>query len=89
MIIDSTMQKPSLVEIKAYIASKRLNVNPDAFFDYYEANGWHIGPNKMYDWRACCRQWSRNATGNYNIKGREYSASSLNNCITDIFNIEI
>ena len=27
------------------------------FYDYYTANGWMVGRNKMKDWRAAARNW--------------------------------
>ena len=30
------------------------------FFDYYEANGWMVGRNKMKDWKSAVRYWERN-----------------------------
>ena len=32
---------PSPGEVKAYIAEKKLSVNADDFFAYYEAGNWH------------------------------------------------
>jgi uncharacterized protein YdaU (DUF1376 family) len=37
----------------------------DAWFDFYSANGWRVGKNKMKDWKATIRTWIRN---DYNFK---------------------
>ena len=37
-------------------------VDPERFFDFYEANGWKVGKNKMKDWRAAFRNWERTET---------------------------
>ena len=37
----------------------------EAFRDYYEANGWKVGKNRMKDWKAAARNWIRRS-GQYN-----------------------
>ena len=49
---------PSVEEVKAYIDEKGYSINPDSFVDYYTSNGWHVGRNKMKDWKACVRSWN-------------------------------
>ena len=51
--------KPSIQEIKDLIHENSLSVDPDTFYDYYEANGWMAGKNHMKDWKATVRNWSR------------------------------
>jgi hypothetical protein len=31
------------------------------FFNYYQANGWMVGKNKMKNWRAAANNWILNA----------------------------
>ena len=50
---------PTLAEIKAYIAEKGFCVDAERFLDYYTANGWMVGKNKMKDWKAAVRNWER------------------------------
>ena len=50
---------PSLDEISQYVKAENLNVEPTHFMDYYNSNGWLVGKNKMKDWKAACRNWSR------------------------------
>ena len=51
--------RPSLDDVREYIAQNYLPVDPERFFDYYEANGWKIsGKSKMKDWKAAIRNWS-------------------------------
>lgn len=52
--------KPSLQEVKEYISENSFLVDPEAFYDYYESNGWMINKNRMKDWRATIRRWNRN-----------------------------
>lgn len=51
--------KPTPEELQTYINEKNLNVEADAFLDYYNSNGWKVGRNPMKDWKAALRNWSR------------------------------
>lgn len=53
---------PTLEEIMEYAQDTHLSVDVQHFYDYYEANGWHIGKLPMKDWKAALRAWARNAT---------------------------
>lgn len=50
-------QKPTIEEIAEYCRERKNNVNPERFFDFYEAKGWFVGKNKMKDWKAAVRTW--------------------------------
>jgi uncharacterized protein YdaU (DUF1376 family) len=60
--------KPSLEDVQAYCRERGNTVSPEAWFDYYSANGWHVGRNPMKDWKATVRYWERK--GNTNDGGR-------------------
>lgn len=47
---------PTLTELKNYISDKKLNVDPQRFFNYYSDKGW----NKITDWKAAVEFWHRN-----------------------------
>ena len=49
---------PVKEDIEAYIAETGLAVDAGRFFNYYTANGWMIGRNRMKDWRAAVRNWA-------------------------------
>ncbi len=49
--------KPTIEEIKNYCLERKNNIDPEAFFNFYESNGWRVGKNKMKDWRAAMRTW--------------------------------
>ena len=50
--------RPESVEaVRAYCQERNNGVNPEAFFNYYEANGWKVGRNPMKDWKAAVRNW--------------------------------
>ena len=51
--------KPTLAELKAYIAENGYTFSAEAFIDYYESNGWKVGRNPMKSWQATCRTWQR------------------------------
>ena len=52
--------RPSLDDVRQYIRENYLSVDPERFFDYYEANGWKIsGKSQMKDWKAAVRNWNR------------------------------
>ena len=50
---------PSVDDVRAYIAENGYSVDPEAFVDFYTANGWKIGKNLMKDWKAAVRTWAR------------------------------
>ena len=50
---------PSADDVRAYAAEKGYTIDPEAFVDYYTANGWKVGKNPMKDWRAAVRTWVR------------------------------
>jgi len=51
---------PTLEEVSGYCFERNNHVDPQKFIDYYTANGWKVGRNKMIDWRAAVRTWERN-----------------------------
>lgn len=55
--------RPTLEQVKAYIAEKGLHVDGQRWFDYYESNGWRVGRNPMKDWQATVRNWNGNGFG--------------------------
>lgn len=57
---NSYMANPTLDQIREYVYTENLMVDPDRFFDYYESQGWKLSNgNKMKDWKASCRNWHR------------------------------
>ena len=53
--------RPESVEaVRAYCQERNNGVDPEAFWDYYEANGWKQGGKApIKDWKACVRTWER------------------------------
>ncbi len=56
---NSRFVKPTLEEIAEFCAERNSNIDPQAFFDFYESVGWKVGNKPMKDWRACVRTWER------------------------------
>lgn len=59
-----TFFPPTLDEIKAYLkeytgiwTEAQAYEKAFAIHNHYESNGWHVGKNKMKDWRASVRTW--------------------------------
>lgn len=53
---------PTVEEVRAYAAQRGDSLDPEAFLDYYTANGWKVGSHAMKDWRAAARNWARKET---------------------------
>lgn len=49
---------PSREEAESYCREKGISINLDAWFAYYEQNGWMVGRQKMKDWKASLRYWA-------------------------------
>lgn len=50
---------PDLEEIRLFCQENGYQMSPEAFVDYYAANGWMVGRNRMKDWKAAVRRWER------------------------------
>ncbi|MBQ1471438.1 MAG: hypothetical protein IIZ34_03665 [Eubacterium sp.] len=50
---------PSYEEIAAYAAERNSILNPKAFYDHYQANGWTHNGSPVYNWRALFQSWER------------------------------
>lgn len=64
---------PSIEEVTAYCKERGNAVDPHQFIDHYTANGWHVGKQKMRDWRAAVRTWERYP--DWNKKGKREPTS--------------
>lgn len=51
--------KPTVSQVCDYCQEIGFKQDAQAFIDYYEANGWIVGKNKMKDWKATIRNWQR------------------------------
>ena len=55
----AAFEPPGTEEVRRYCKEKGYTVDPEAFTDYYTANGWRMGNGPMKDWRAALRSWNR------------------------------
>ena len=49
--------KPTVEDIRTYCWERGNTVDPQRFFDFYEAKGWRVGNQPMKDWQAAVRTW--------------------------------
>lgn len=50
---------PAHEDVEQFCTENGINIDVDAFFDHYTANGWKAGRVPMKDWRAAARNWYR------------------------------
>ena len=67
--------RPSLDDIKNYIALKSYSVDAEAFYNFYEAKGWKVGNNAMKDWQAAVRTWERRNKANREANPQKNTAT--------------
>lgn len=65
---DNTLERkkfvpPSIDEIKAYIKDKGYHFDAEAFWAFYDSNGWMVGKNKMKNWKSACVTWEKKYKG--------------------------
>lgn len=56
---------PTVDDVKEYCQEHGYSVDAERFVDFYESNGWMVGKNRMKDWRATVRNWSRKEKQNH------------------------
>lgn len=57
-----TSTPKNLEEVESYFQEKQKPISEaHKFFNYYQANGWMVGKNKMKNWRAAANNWILNA----------------------------
>ena len=49
--------KPTVEQICAYCTERRNGIDPQLFYDFYEARGWMVGKAHMKDWKSAVRTW--------------------------------
>lgn len=70
---EKRFSKPTVEEVAAYCQERNNNVDPQRFWDFYEAKGWKIGKSPMKDWKACVRTWEKDGQGKTPTKGAKAS----------------
>jgi hypothetical protein len=67
----------NLEEVETYFLEKeKPKSEAHKFFNYYEANGWLVGKNKMKNWRAAANNWISNI-GKYSSQPQEEKTTYL------------
>ena len=51
--------KPTVEQIAKYAMEKGYEIDAEAFYDHYEANGWMVGKTHMKKWKAAVANWAR------------------------------
>lgn len=53
--------KPNFEDLQSYCLERKNGIDPQAFLDKYESNGWKVGKSlaPMKDWKATVRNWER------------------------------
>jgi hypothetical protein len=49
--------RPTIDEIKEYFNAVGTKVDPDRFFNYYEASNWMRSKTQIQNWKACLKTW--------------------------------
>lgn len=53
------MKKPTIEEVSEYVATRLIQIDPEAFVDFYESKGWVVGRAKMKCWKSAVRTWEK------------------------------
>jgi len=59
---------PHIGMVSAYCKERHNDIDPEAFMNHYDANGWMRGKNKIKDWKACVRTWEKNKKASQFVK---------------------
>lgn len=58
-IKENRFQKPSLDEVREYCDQRNSPIDPEEFYNWYEANGWKVGKNPMKNWHSAIVTWEK------------------------------
>jgi len=61
---------PTASDVYDYVKEISSSVNPQAFLDHYDSNGWMVGKVKMKSWKATIRKWNTNQKENPNATSK-------------------
>ena len=86
-VANARFAPPTVQEVSDYVSEKdlRSTVDPEHFIDFYTSKNWMVGKNKMKDWKAAVRNWSRKSLEN---PRRSTQTSYRNSDIWDSFGPE-
>jgi hypothetical protein len=55
---------PKIEDVIAYCKERNNGIDPQYWWDSYQAKGWMIGNNRMKDWQSAIRTWEKNNKNN-------------------------
>ena len=64
--------KPTLSEVMEFSQREGIQADVEYFYNYYEANGWHMGKLPIRNWKAALKAWARKAPSMAPAKERSY-----------------
>ena len=70
---------PTTQQVAEYVQTQGYNVDAQRFVDFYESKGWYVGKNKMKDWKAAVRGWSRSQRQELTANGRQEKTAKAQN----------
>ena len=88
------MRRPTLDEVRAKIMERGYSVDAEAFWNYYESNGWKVGKNPMKKWESALVTWQkkenehRNRNYNYGTGKKFNQQEYLRNEYRKTFGVE-
>lgn len=54
---------PTLTQVQEYCRARKNGVDPERFWNHYDANGWVMGRNQMSNWKSAVCYWERTSYG--------------------------
>lgn len=72
---------PTKEEVYKYVKDKNLDVDPEQWWNFYNAKGWFIGRNKMKNWHSAIATWVKRNQVSYNGGQQQ---SNIFNKVADI-----
>ena len=77
---------PTIEEVREYVKSKNIDVDPDKFWNFHQSKGWVIGKVRMKNWHCAIATWvKRQKSDNKNATANKKSPSQKQNPF-DLFN---
>lgn len=77
---ESSAHTPSLEEVREYAEEQGMRIDPDRFFDYYEAIGWKKNGSPVTDWKALERNWARSEGASRAWNGKPAEEPDMSDC---------
>lgn len=78
---------PTLDEIQRYVDEKKLSVNANAFFDYFEEGGWIDSKgNKVKNWKQKLLTWERySIKSEKDVKNKKFEFEKNNENLSQLY----